>query len=61
MNPYLKKFTQFIFDQKPWLRPSGWQVTITGLYHIGAAKLHGKILVRLKGSKRPKIYEVLLN
>ena len=41
--------------------PHRRQVTMIGLYHTGAAKLHGKILVRLKGSKRPKISEALLN
>ena len=56
MNPYLQKFTQFILTENHGMmvRPSGWQVTIIGQYHSGAAKLHDKILVRLKGSKRPK-------
>ena len=55
MNPYLNKFTQFNFDQNHgYDLLHGWQVTIISLYHTGAAKLHGKTLVRLKGSKRPK-------
>ena len=41
--------------------PHRRQVTMIGLYNTKAAKLYGKILVRLKGSKRPKIYEALPN